>query len=414
MNTASITNCSAVSSSADLTLNGGTGNSIIASKDLNLSNNNINNANTITGQGALTLATTGATNLNLSPASTGTIVATKGLNLSNNNITGANTITGTGALTLATTGATNLNLSPASTGTIVATKDLNLSNNNIINANTITGQTTLTLATTTNGSLNLSPDGFGTIIANKTINMLNNNIGAVNTITGNTSLSLTSASNGNIAINPDGSGSVIMGKQLLMGSNGISQVPSITSTGSLTIVTGAGANNQPVNFSNNALTNVASINGRNLFAYGNFYNTATQTLGATGTATRIAMNTSLNNNLITLDSVTNIGRLTFTNAGVYHVVWNAYLLHGFGGTIKSVIWIRLNGTDVAGSGKTENNDASQNETNMTSSSVVSVTAGQYIEFYWAANSVNVPLTAVAASAPYPATPSFSCSISIVG
>jgi hypothetical protein len=99
---------------------------------------------------------------------------------------------------------------------------------------------------------------------------------------------------------------------------------------------------------------------------------------------------------------------------VYHVVWNAYLLHGSGGTVKSVIWIRLNGTDVAGSGKTENNNAQQNETNMTSSSMVSVTASQYIEFYWAADGTTVPLTAVAASAPYPATPSFSCTISIVG
>jgi hypothetical protein len=422
---------------------------IVATKGLNMSNFNITNANTITGQTALTLATTGNNNISISPAGTGLIVATKGLNMSNAsiincsavssgtdltlnggtgssiialknlnmsnlNINNANTITGQGALTLATTGATDLNLSPASTGTIVATKVLNMSNNNIINANTITGQTTLTLATTTNGSLNLSPDGFGTIIANKTINMLNNNIGAVNTITGNTSLNLASASNGNIAINPDGTGSVIMGKQLLMGSNGISQVPSITSTGSLTLVTGAGANNQPINCSNNALTNVATINGRNLFAYGNFYNTASQTLGAINTATLVKMNTSLNNNLITLDTTTNIGRLTFTNAGVYHVVWNAYLFHGSGGGVKSVIWIRLNGTDVAGSGKTENNDAQQNETNMTSSSMVSVTAGQYIEFYWAADSVNVPLTAIAASAPYPATPSFSCSISIVG
>jgi hypothetical protein len=159
---------------------------------------------------------------------------------------------------------------------------------------------------------------------------------------------------------------------------------------------------------------VTTLNGRNLFAHGNFYNTATQTLGAINTATRVVMNSSLNNNLITLDTTTNIGRITFTNAGVYHVVWNAYLFHGSGGTAKSVIWIRLNGTDVAGSGKTENNDSQQNETNLTSSAMVSVTASQYIEFYWAADSTTVPLTAVAASAPYPATPSFSCTISIVG
>jgi hypothetical protein len=126
------------------------------------------------------------------------------------------------------------------------------------------------------------------------------------------------------------------------------------------------------------------------------------------------MNTAANNNLITLDTTTNIGRITFTNAGVYHVVWNAYLFHGSGGTVETRIWIRLNGTDVAGSAKTEDNDSQLNETNLTSSSMVSVTASQYIEFFWAADGTTVPLTAVAASAPYPATPSFSCTISIVG
>jgi hypothetical protein len=164
----------------------------------------------------------------------------------------------------------------------------------------------------------------------------------------------------------------------------------------------------------NSIAGITTLNGRNIFSYGNFYNTATQTLGAINTATRVVMNTSANNNLITLDTTTNIGRITFTNAGVYNVVWNAYLFHGAGGSVKSCIWIRLNGTDVAGSGKTENNDSQLNETNLTSSSLINATAGQYIEFFWAANSTGVPLTAIAASAPFPATPSFNCTITIVG
>jgi hypothetical protein len=186
-------------------------------------------------------------------------------------------------------------------------------------------------------------------------------------------------------------------------------IPAVTIKGSLTMWATAS-----VQAPGNSIAGVTTLNGRNIFSYGNFYNTATQTLGAINTATRVVMNTSANNNLITLDSVTNIGRITFTNAGVYNVVWNAYLLHGSGSSVKSCIWIRLNGTDVAGSGKTENNDSQLNETNLTSSSLINATAGQYIEFFWAADSTNVPLTAIAASAPYPATPSFSCTISIVG
>jgi hypothetical protein len=185
--------------------------------------------------------------------------------------------------------------------------------------------------------------------------------------------------------------------------------PAVTIRGSLTMWA-----NATTQAPGNSISGVTTLNGRNLFAYGNFYNTASQTLGAINTATRIQMDTSANNNNITLDTTTNIGRITFTNAGVYHVVWNAYLFHGSGGTAKSCIWIRLNGTDVAGSGKTENNDSQQNETNMTSSSLINATAGQYIEFFWAADSTNVPLTAIAASAPFPLTPSFNCTITIVG
>jgi hypothetical protein len=171
--------------------------------------------------------------------------------------------------------------------------------------------------------------------------------------------------------------------------------------------------NGNLNMTNNNISNLAKINGRNIFQYGNFYNSATQTLGATGTATRVAMNSGTGLG-VSLDSTTNIGRISFAKDGTYLIVWNAYLLHGVGSATTTCIWIRLNGSsNVAGTGKTQNNSATLNETNMTSSSIVTLTASDYLEFVWAATSTNVPLTAVAASAPYPATPSFSCSISII-
>jgi hypothetical protein len=263
-----------------------------------------------------------------------------------------------------------------------------MSNNNVTNANTITGQTALSL-TAANGQVNLTATGTGNRINfnsdaqfnNRTLfNFTGTNVGG---IFGLTTQSLN-----------------LVGQQT---------TPAVTIKGSLTMWL-----NATTQAPGNSISGVTTLNGRNLFSYGNFYNTATQTLGAINTATRIQMDTSANNNNITLDTTTNIGRITFTNAGVYHVVWNAYLFHGSGGTVKSCIWIRLNGTDVAGSGKTENNDSQQNETNMTSSSLINATANQYIEFFWAADSTNVPLTAIAASAPFPLTPSFSCTITIVG
>ena len=327
-------------------------------------------------------------NINITAGTGDNVIVNSILDLNNNNVTNANTITGQGALTLATTGATNINLSPDTGGLIVANKGLNLNNNNVTNANTITGQTALSL-TAANGQVNLTATGTGNRINfnsdaqfnNRTLfNFTGTNVGG---IFGLTTQSLN-----------------LVGQQA---------TPAVTIRGSLTMWA-----NATTQAPGNSISGVTTLNGRNLFSYGNFYNTASQTLGAINTATRIQMNTSANNNLITLDTTTNIGRITFTNAGVYHVVWNAYLFHGSGGTAKSCIWIRLNGTDVAGSGKTENNDSQQNETNLTSSSLINATAGQYIEFFWASDSTNVPLTAIAASAPFPATPSFNCTITIVG
>jgi uncharacterized protein (DUF2345 family) len=361
---------------------------------IDLNNKNITEANAITGTTALTLASASNGNISISPNGTGLIVATKGLNLSNNNITGANTITATTNLTLASTGTDSIRLYPAS-GYIECNRPILMGGaSGIFQVPSINSNGTLTL--TTAGGANTSP-----------IDASNNDL---QNVKGLSVLSLNGVGLSNIAVNTN-----MVSTSRIETSNLV--LSPLVSTGRINtnVVGNPVEMNANLDFmSVNSIVNVLKINGRNLFSYGNFYNDANQTLTATNTATRVKMNTSLNNNLITLDTTTNIGRLTFTNAGVYHVVWNAYLFHGSGGTAKSVIWIRLNGTDVAGSGKTENNDSQQNETNMTSSSMVSVTASQYIEFYWAADSVNVPLTAVAASAPYPATPSFSCSISIVG
>lgn len=362
------------SSASSVNISAATEIGIVANNDMNLTSST----------GAVSINASG--NINLSSA-TGLIVANKGVTMTNNNITNANTITGQGALTLATTGATNLNLSPDTGGLIVANRGLNLNNNNVTNANTITGQTALSL-TAANGNVNIAATGTGnrillnsdTSLGNRTLfNFTGTNVGAIFGLT-------TQPLN-------------LVGQQA---------TPQITIRGSLTMW-----QNATTQAPGNSITGVTTLNGRNIFSYGNFYNTATQTLGAINTATRIELNTSANNNNITLGT-TNIGRIIFTNAGVYQVSWSAYLLHGAGGAAKTCIWIRLNGTDVAGSGKTENNDSQLNETNLASTSLVNITAGQYIEFFWASDSTNVPLTAVAAAAPFPLTPSFAVSVQIVG
>ena len=375
----------------NINLTAGTGDKVIVNSTLDLTDKNVINADTITGQGALTLATTGATNLNLSPDTGGVIVANKNLSMGGNPITNCTSVGNNGVITIAST-TNSIFISPSTasgTGVVQITKNLDMATiNAITNCIGLSSANALSF-TANNGNVNLTATGSGNrILLNSDASMGNRtlfNFTGTNVagIYGLTTQPL-------VLAGQQATPAVRCGGTLAMWQNGTTQV------------------------AGNSITGITTLNGRNIFSYGNFYNTATQTLGAINTATRVVMNTSANNNLITLDTTTNIGRITFTNAGVYHVVWNAYLIHGSGGTAKSCIWIRLNGTDVAGSGKTENNDNQQNETNMTSSSLINATANQYIEFFWAADSTTVPLTAIAASAPFPATPSFSCTISIVG
>jgi hypothetical protein len=298
-----------------------------------------------------------------------------------------------------------------STGTLVFYGDAGMvtgSENGPVIMNTINGDIQ---ANSDNGSVAFTAGEFTTIASGQgtTITSLTGGV-QINTSGGNIGFAsadeivLTTGSSDVVRINNnvlfDGSGDKITGK-----STGLT-IDNLTSL----IPTTSGS----ISMGNANLTNVTTINGKFLFNYGFFYKTNTQTLDVANTARRIAINTSGLGNAITLDTTTNIGRITFTNTGVFQVVWSGYLLHGTGGSTNSCIWIRKNGTDVPGTGKVENNDSQLNETNLTSSSMLSITAGDYIEFFWAATGVNVPLRATASSGIYPAIPSFSCTLAIVG
>jgi hypothetical protein len=110
---------------------------LIVSTDLSVS---------ITSQTTITLVSDADLSLNsangnvvLSPAPAGVVVMSKDIDMNDNNITDANTITARAGLTLASTGATNINLSPDTGGLIVANKGLDMNNNNITNVGTING-----------------------------------------------------------------------------------------------------------------------------------------------------------------------------------------------------------------------------------------------------------------------------------
>jgi hypothetical protein len=318
--------------------------------------------------------------------------------------TGVNKIIGiasTGELNLSTTGATGgINLTTAG-----ANADITLTSADNL---TISSADNMLIQTTgINSTLNLTGYDNTTLSSsagNVTINGDFINVQA-------SSKATLQATAGDCELGAGSGFSVRAFSNLVFDNGGVGNKITGRSTG-LTIenLTELSPSSSSISFNSANLTNVSTINGSFLFNCGFFYNTATQTLGATNTATRVVMNTAGSNFGVTLDTTTNIGRITISNTGIFQVTWNAYLLPS-GGATKSVIWIRKNGTDLAGTGKHQNTGF---ETSLSSTALVSITAGDYIEFYWAGSTLTTPLTAVGAISPYPATPSFSCTIAIVG
>jgi hypothetical protein len=284
----------------------------------------------------------------------------------------------------------NIILSPT-TGIVSATKNLDMNNHEIINCTALRRTNGALDISTTYGNITLSAAPSYSIVFTDVLNMQNNTINTCNGIssytgspfalTAGTTLTLT-ASTGDIVLSPVG------------------------------VVT----SNSTLDMTSHGITQVSTLNTHNLYCYASFYSTASQTLAATNTPTRVKMDATGSASGITLDSVTNIGRITFAKAGTYSVAWDAYFLHGSGGATVSNLWIRLNGTDVVASNRTIINNNASNETVLSSSSFVVVTASQYIEFYWGADGTNVPLTYIAAATTplaKPSTPGFTCLINIV-
>jgi len=147
---------------------------------------------------------------------------------------------------------------------------------------------------------------------------------------------------------------------------------------------------------------------------GSFYDTTIQTIVA-NTATPMKLNTTVSSETngfsITNNGSGNPTRITATNTGIYNLQFSAQIDRTAGGGVDVIdIWIRKNGTDVAYSNThvamTSNNTYVVASWNY----FVSLTAGQYVELYWAATSSNTRLVYDAATAIHPETPSLIATI----
>jgi hypothetical protein len=128
--------------------------------------------------------------------------------------------------------------------------------------------------------------------------------------------------------------------------------------------------------------------------YGSFYDTTTQTLSANNTPTVITLNTTAENNEITIDS-TYKSRIKFNYAGTYNVQFSAQVSNN--GTSTTNFWLRKNGVDVTWSNG-EVTTSNQNHHVLPSwNYVLTLAANDYLEFVWMSNDYANTLEAQAAT-----------------
>ena len=249
----------------------------------------------------------------------------------------------------------------------------------------------------------------------------------------------TLGTNGNLNLSPNGTGSVVMSNVAITGGS-ISGVALTGSFSGMTLVEATtlatSSATAGVNLNGNTLaadgtdtnidinitpkgtgkvyvTNIDVLSGKVPFstitnrAYGQFYSTQDQTAAA-NTATAVTFNNS--DAMNTGVTVASSSQITFAAAGDYDVCFSLQLLNAGTANIKVTFWLRLNGTDVANSAtRIAVPPSGVGGTGFfTFRTLLRVTAGQYIEVYWATEDTAVSLSYEAAQvSPFarPAIPS---------
>jgi hypothetical protein len=93
-------------------------------------------------------------------------------------------------------------------------------------------------------------------------------------------------------------------------------------------------------------------------------------------------------------------RLTFDNPGTYNIQWSGQFDSSSTGAEDVSVWMRRNGTDIVGSTGVINIPSSHGGINGHTlpgwNFVITLTAGEYVEFAWSSSSTSVSLKTYAA------------------
>lgn len=147
------------------------------------------------------------------------------------------------------------------------------------------------------------------------------------------------------------------------------------------------------------------------YGYGAFVDFTDQTATTVETATAITWGTTAYSNGITVGTPTS--RIVFANAGKYYVHFTAQLSSQSSNAKTFWFWPRLNGVDVTGSTmRITLHDNSEAKT-IARAAIFEVSAGDYLEAYFAVDSLDTSLEAYAAETFCPAVPSVTLMVKSV-
>lgn len=141
-------------------------------------------------------------------------------------------------------------------------------------------------------------------------------------------------------------------------------------------------------------TEYATVQAITAPSYGSFQNTADQTYAATNTAYIVTLNTTDYSNNVTLSS----NRLTTSVAGMYNLEFSFQLANTDSQIHEFAVWLRKNGTDVAGTSSIASVVSSHGGTDgyaiMAANFYIQLAAGDYVELWSAVSNTGIRIDAI--------------------
>ena len=164
----------------------------------------------------------------------------------------------------------------------------------------------------------------------------------------------------------------------------------------------------------NAFDIITSTDDGGKFLYmprGLFYSTVDQTAVATNTGYPVEFENTYIGNGVSIAGADNT-QITVTADGVYNFQVTLQTAHTNSSDVKITTWINKNGTDVAYGGQEQTIKGNSNQPVFWNFSI-DLTAGQYIEMYWATADLSLSLDSTAPTSPHPGIPSTVVAVSFV-